>query len=69
MKKTRNTRKEATTMATTGTIHQVPAPSQGGLPGFSYTCPKCGLEITYSLETMVVSDAQAHKAWHEGRTR
>ena len=49
----------------TATVHQVPATEAGALAGWSYTCPRCGMEITYSVESLTRLDAQAHQAWHE----
>jgi hypothetical protein len=51
------------------TIHQVSATEPGALDGWSYTCPRCGLEITYSLESMVRIDAQRHAEWHRSESR
>jgi len=46
-------------------ITPIPAPTEGGLPGSSTTCTVCGLEIAYSLESMVVADARTHRAYHD----
>jgi len=54
---------------TTSSIRPVPATEPGALDGFSYTCPKCGLEITFSLESMVFADAKAHAEWHRKNER
>lgn len=48
----------------TASIRPVPATEPGALAGFSYSCPICGLEITFSLESMVLADARAHADWH-----
>jgi hypothetical protein len=54
---------------TASSIRSVPATEPGALDGFSYTCPTCGLEITFSLESMVAADAREHAAWHRKNER
>lgn len=60
-------RKEAPVADSTGRIVPVPAPSEGGLPGYEWTCPTCGMVLAYSLETLTASEVRLHLQWHEGR--
>lgn len=47
------------------TVHPVPATEAGALAGWFYTCPRCGMEITYSLESMTRIEAAEHLDWHK----
>jgi uncharacterized C2H2 Zn-finger protein len=41
-----------------------PASEPGALDGFSWTCPRCGMVVSGSLESYVRGEVRAHVAYH-----
>lgn len=50
-------------------IRPIDAPEPGGLAGFEWVCTTCDMPIRYSLESMVIAEARAHRAWHDRQDR
>lgn len=48
-------------------IEKRQASRPGALDAFVWVCPRCALEIAYSLETMTASEAREHLAYHDRR--